>query len=62
MKKTFPIELSEDLHREMKHASIDDGVTLHDWILDTLKEKLSRKRNGKSSKRSTNANNRTAAS
>lgn len=40
MNKTFPIELSEDLHKRVKHAAVDEGMTLHDWILRTLAEKV----------------------
>jgi len=40
MNKTFPIELSEDLHKRLKHAAVDEGVTLHAWILRTLTEKV----------------------
>ncbi len=40
MNKTFPIELSEDLHKRLKHAAVDEGMTLHDWILRTLTEKV----------------------
>ncbi len=40
MNKTFPIELSEELHKQLKHAAVDEGVTLHAWILRTLTEKL----------------------
>jgi hypothetical protein len=40
MNKVFPVELEEDLHRRMKHAAIDAGLTLHEWIIKTLREKL----------------------
>ena len=40
MYKTFPIELSEDLHKRLKHAAVDEGMTLHEWILRTLTEKV----------------------
>lgn len=40
MNKTFPIELSEDLHKRIKHAAVDEGITLHDWILRTLAKKV----------------------
>jgi len=40
MTKTFPVQLPEELHRELKHASIDDGMSLHDWILKTLEERV----------------------
>ena len=56
MNKTFPVELDEELHRRIKHAAIDEGLTLHDWIVTALEEKIgiegknannSRKRNNK---------------
>ena len=56
MTKTFPVELGEELHRRIKHAAIDEGLTLHDWIVRALEEKIgtegknannSRKRNNK---------------
>ncbi len=40
MNKTFPVELGEELHKRMKHAAIDEGLSLHDWILRTLEEKI----------------------
>jgi hypothetical protein len=40
MPKTFPIELDEDLHKRVKIAAIHEGITLHDWIIKSLKEKL----------------------
>ena len=45
MPKTFPIELDEDLHKRAKIAAIHEGVTLHDWIIITLEEKLGTTRN-----------------
>jgi predicted HicB family RNase H-like nuclease len=40
MTKTFPVQLPEELHKELKHASIDDGMSLHDWIVKTLQERV----------------------
>ncbi|MFA5343705.1 MAG: hypothetical protein WC381_07045 [Kiritimatiellia bacterium] len=37
-KKVFPVELDETLHRRLKHAAIDEGITLHDLILRVLDE------------------------
>ena len=56
MTKTFPVELDEELHRRIKHAAIDEGIPLHDWIIKALEEKIgiegknannNRKRNSK---------------
>jgi hypothetical protein len=38
MKKVFPIEIEDVLHRRLKHAAIDAGMTLHAWILKVLGE------------------------
>ena len=43
MYKTFPVELGEDLHKRLKHAAIDENMTLHDWIIKTLEEKVGKK-------------------
>ncbi len=40
MAKTFPIELDEDLHKRLKIAAIEEGLTLHDWIVRVLEEKV----------------------
>ena len=40
MAKTFPIELDEDLHKRLKIAAIEEGLTLHDWIVKVLEEKV----------------------
>ena len=32
--------MPEELHRQLKHASIDDGMSLHDWIVKTLHERV----------------------
>lgn len=48
MKKVFPIELEEDLHRRIKHAAIDAGITLHAWIVKVLEENVDH--NGAASK------------
>jgi hypothetical protein len=43
MKKIFPIELDEDLHRQLKHAAIDSGMTLHGWIIKVLELNVNHK-------------------
>jgi predicted HicB family RNase H-like nuclease len=40
MKKIFPLELEEDLHRQLKHAAIDAGMSLHALIIRTLEENV----------------------
>ncbi|MBI4327071.1 MAG: toxin-antitoxin system HicB family antitoxin [Chloroflexi bacterium] len=39
MNKTFPVELEEELHKRLKIAAIEEGITLHDLIVKTLQEK-----------------------
>lgn len=46
--KTFPIKIEEDLHKKMKHAAIDEGMRLHDWILVAIIEKLQKTKRGNS--------------
>jgi predicted HicB family RNase H-like nuclease len=56
MPKTFPVQLPEDLHRQLKHASIDEGISLHDWIVKTLKQSVNngaRKKVSRTNARST---------
>ena len=38
MKKVFPLDLDEDLHRRLKHAAIDSGLTLQALIMRVLEE------------------------
>ena len=38
--KTFPLRLDEELHKKLKHASVDDGKPLHEWIIEVLKERV----------------------
>ena len=45
----------KELHRQLKHASIDEGLSLHDWILRTLQDRV---RNGASKKRPSGNNAR----
>lgn len=41
-RKTFPIVLEKNLHRMLKHAAIDEGKSLHDWIVHVLQEKVNK--------------------
>lgn len=41
-RKTFPILLEEKLHRMLKHAAIDEGMSLQDWIINVLREKVTK--------------------
>ena len=40
MTKTFPVELDEYLHKRLKIAAIEEGLTLHDLIVKTLQERV----------------------
>ena len=40
MNKTFPVQLDEELHKRVKHAAIDEGTTLQDWIVNVLKQRV----------------------
>lgn len=35
-RKTFPLEIEEKLHKLLKIKAIEEGVTLHTLIIDTL--------------------------
>lgn len=35
-RKTFPLEIEEELHKSLKIKAIEEGVTLHSLIIDTL--------------------------
>jgi predicted HicB family RNase H-like nuclease len=43
MKKIFPIELEEGLHRQLKHAAIDAGMSLHALIIRALEDNVNHK-------------------
>jgi predicted HicB family RNase H-like nuclease len=36
IKKTFPLEIEESLHKTLKHKAIELDVSLHTFIIDTL--------------------------
>lgn len=37
--KTFPIRLDDELHKALKHAAIDKGVSLQKLVVDVLRQK-----------------------
>jgi predicted HicB family RNase H-like nuclease len=39
-KKTFPLEMEEDLHKALKMRAIQEDKTLHALIIDTLSQQL----------------------
>lgn len=45
-KKTYPLELKEELHKELKIQAVEEDKTLKDLMLEALEEYLEeRKRN-----------------
>ncbi|MEN6623430.1 MAG: toxin-antitoxin system HicB family antitoxin [Smithella sp.] len=36
IKKTFPLEIEESLHKALKHKAIESDMSLHAYIIDTL--------------------------
>lgn len=47
--KTFPLQLEDELHRKLKHAAIDAGKPLHEWIIEVLRAKVDDGRNAEPS-------------
>lgn len=53
--KTFPLEIEDDLHKQLKVRAIEEDKTLHSLIIDTLSARVQeepssygvRKTNGK---------------
>jgi len=39
-RKTFPLEIEEGLHKSLKIKAIEEGVTLHTLIIDTLSTRV----------------------
>lgn len=35
-KKTFPLEIEENLHKALKHRAIESDMSLHAYIIDAL--------------------------
>jgi predicted HicB family RNase H-like nuclease len=35
-KKTFPLEIEENLHKALKHKAIESDMSLHAYIIDAL--------------------------
>ncbi len=42
-RKTFPLEIEEELHKSLKIKAIEEGVTLHTLIIDTLSNRVQEK-------------------
>lgn len=39
-KKTFPLEIEDDLHKALKVKAIEEDKTLHSLIIETLSARL----------------------
>ncbi len=39
-RKTFPLQIEDDLHKALKHKAIESNKTLHTFIIETLAEKV----------------------
>jgi predicted HicB family RNase H-like nuclease len=39
-KKTFPIEIEEDLHKALKFKAIESDMTLHAYIIEALNSRV----------------------
>jgi len=39
-RKTFPLEIEENLHKSLKIKAIKEGKTLHSLIIDTLSARV----------------------
>ena len=39
-KKTFPLEIEEDLHKALKFKAIETDMTLHAYIIETLNARV----------------------
>lgn len=37
--KSFPLRLSEDLHKELKLYCVEKGISMQDFILKAIEEK-----------------------
>ena len=42
--KTFPVRLEDKLHRAIKHAAVEAGMTLQEWIIKILKQEVKKGR------------------
>jgi len=41
--KTFPLEIEDDLHKQLKIKAIEEDKTLHSLIIDTLSARVQEK-------------------
>ena len=39
-KKTFPLEIEEDLHKALKFKAIESDMTLHAYIIEALNSRV----------------------
>ncbi|MOA23689.1 hypothetical protein D3C78_1443240 [compost metagenome] len=41
--KSYPLRLSEDLHKELKLYCVEKGISMQDFILGAVEEKVDKK-------------------
>lgn len=41
--KSFPLRLSEDLHKELKLYCVEKGISMQDFILKAIEEQATKK-------------------
>jgi predicted HicB family RNase H-like nuclease len=41
--KTFPLKLDDELHKKIRHAAIEDDISVHSWILNAIIVRLESK-------------------
>jgi len=39
-KKTFPLEIEDNLHKALKHKAIESDMSLHAFIIDALASRV----------------------
>jgi predicted HicB family RNase H-like nuclease len=39
-KKTFPLEIEDDLHKALKYKAIESDMTLHAFIIEALNSRI----------------------
>lgn len=43
--KTFPLKIDDELHKLIKHASIEENTSVHSWIIGAITSKLHQNQN-----------------
>jgi len=45
--KTFPLRLTDEFHKEIKIAATKEGISIHDFIVKAVLEKLGKTKEGR---------------